>query len=248
MTGESGTRAARGRHWRRLVVALAAALAGTLTFNLGLWQLRRADQKITLQAALDSREALAPVDVGAVVRPLDVNALMHRRVVLHGTWLHRHTVFLDNRPMAARTGFYVVTPLRLVPGGEVIVVQRGWVPRDFQDRSRLPDLPAPDGVVRIEGRMAPPPARLYEFATDGQGSIRQNLDLASFSAETGVGLVPASVLEIGRSSDGLLRDWPQFRSGVEKHHGYAFQWFALSGLIALLYVWFQIIQPLRTRT
>jgi len=35
-------------------------------------------------------------------------------------------------------------------------------------------------------------------------------------------------------------------SGVEKHHGYAFQWFGLSALIALLYVWFQIVQPRRS--
>jgi surfeit locus 1 family protein len=36
-------------------------------------------------------------------------------------------------------------------------------------------------------------------------------------------------------------------SGVAKHHGYAFQWFGLSGLIALLYVWFQIVQPRRQK-
>jgi surfeit locus 1 family protein len=44
------------------------------------------------------------------------------------------------------------------------------------------------------------------------------------------------------ASEGLLRDWPQAGSGIEKHHGYAFQWFGLSALIALLYVWFQIVR------
>ena len=34
-------------------------------------------------------------------------------------------------------------------------------------------------------------------------------------------------------------------AGVDKHHGYAFQWFALCALTAGLYVWFQIIQPRR---
>jgi surfeit locus 1 family protein len=234
--------------WRRPVVALAALLSIALTFNLGLWQLRRAEQKIMMQSAVDSRGAMPPLVGAGLARPLDPQALMHRRLVLHGTWLHQHTVFLDNRPMNARTGFHVLTPLRLEPGGDVIVVQRGWVPRDFQDRSRLPVLPLADGVVRVEGRMAPPPARLYEFAGTETGSIRQNLDLPSFAAETGLALVPASVLQAGPSGDGLLRDWPPFQAGVEKHHGYAFQWFALSGLIALLYVWFQIIQPIRTRS
>jgi surfeit locus 1 family protein len=41
----------------------------------------------------------------------------------------------------------------------------------------------------------------------------------------------------------LLREWPQAATGVEKHYGYAFQWFGLALLIALLYVWFQIVRP-----
>jgi len=34
---------------------------------------------------------------------------------------------------------------------------------------------------------------------------------------------------------------------VSKHHGYAFQWFALCALVALLYLWFQILVPRRKR-
>ena len=45
--------------------------------------------------------------------------------------------------------------------------------------------------------------------------------------------------------DGLARDWPAPATGVETHHGYAFQWFALSALITGLYVWFQLIRPRR---
>ena len=33
-------------------------------------------------------------------------------------------------------------------------------------------------------------------------------------------------------------------AGVDKHYGYAFQWFGLSSLIALLYVWFQLVRRL----
>ena len=32
---------------------------------------------------------------------------------------------------------------------------------------------------------------------------------------------------------------------VHKHYGYAFQWFALAGLITILYVWFQLVRPAR---
>lgn len=75
--------------------------------------------------------------------------------------------------------------------------------------------------------------------------IRQNVDLQDFQAETGLPLLGISVVQTGPASDGLLREWPQPASGVDKHYGYAFQWFGLALVIAFLYVWFQIVRPLR---
>jgi surfeit locus 1 family protein len=51
-----------------------------------------------------------------------------------------------------------------------------------------------------------------------------------------------SVLQTDPPAEGLSRDWPSVNLGVDKHYGYAFQWFALGGLIALLYGWFQIVK------
>jgi surfeit locus 1 family protein len=93
--------------------------------------------------------------------------------------------------------------------------------------------------------MAPPPGKLFQFGGAGTGPIRQNLDLAQFRAETGLALLDLSVEQSGQASEGLLRDWPAVASGVEKNYGYAFQWWALSVLIAILYVWFQFIAPRR---
>jgi surfeit locus 1 family protein len=38
--------------------------------------------------------------------------------------------------------------------------------------------------------------------------------------------------------DGLARRWSRPASGVDTHRGYAFQWYALSALIALLTLYF----------
>jgi surfeit locus 1 family protein len=48
-------------------------------------------------------------------------------------------------------------------------------------------------------------------------------------------------------ADGLLRQWPPPAADVHKHYGYAFQWFALSALVLVLYVWFQILRPRTAR-
>lgn len=232
----------RARFW----AVTAAALAGVaVTLALGAWQMGRAQQKLALHAAIEQRRAMAPLDQRTVVAAASLDELVHRPVVLRGEWVARHTVFLDNRQMQGRPGFYVVTPLKLEGSGASVLVERGWVPRNFVDRAKLPPVETPQGVIELRGRLAPPPAKLYEFAGTAAGPIRQNLDLAQFRAETGLALLDFAVQQTGAPSEGLLRDWPEVASGVPKHYGYAFQWWALSALIAVLYAWFQFIAPRR---
>jgi surfeit locus 1 family protein len=232
---------ARGaRFW---IVTLAAITGVAATLALGSWQLGRGQQKEALEHAIDARGAMATLDASALVRE-DPAQWLHRSVVVHGTWDANRTVYLDNRQMQGRPGFFVVTPL-LLAGGKAVLVERGWIPRDFVDRTRLAPVGTPSGEVEVRGRIAPPPARLYEFAGAGTGAIRQNLDLAAYRLETGLPLVDVTVVQTGPPSEGLLRDWPRPASGAGKNYGYAFQWWALSGLIVILYVWFQFIVPRR---
>jgi len=238
-----------GMTGRNAVVLLAALLGAALTARLGVWQLDRAAQKVTLQASLDERRALPPLPAAALARDAaGAAAQWHRRIAIEGTWLPAQTLFLDNRQMNARQGFYVLTPLKLADGSAVLV-QRGWLPRHFDDRSAAAAPPLPAGPVQVEGRIAPAPSRLFDLGGASTGPIRQNLDLDAFSAEIGTPLRPLSIQQTAPATpgadDGLARDWPAPATGVEKHHGYAFQWFALSALITGLYVWFQLIRPRR---
>ena len=236
---------------RRWVVTIAALLAVLLTARLGWWQLDRAAQKTALQAALDAQRALPALDAAAL--PGDaagVAAQLHRAVRLEGEWLAPHTVYLENRPMAGRTGFIALTPLALTDG-RIVLVQRGWTPRDMADRARITAPAPPAGRVRVGGRVEASPSRLYDLAPGAaaSGPIRQNLDLAEFARETGLKLLPLVVVqEDGAQApgDGLLRQWPPPAVDVHKHYGYAFQWFALSALVLVLYVWFQVLKPRRT--
>ncbi|WP_313073516.1 SURF1 family protein [Melaminivora sp.] len=255
MTGHYPANTARVR-WRFWIVTVAAVAALVLTASLGRWQLGRAADKQALQAAIEERAARAPATGDELLRAAraggDLQQLLHRRVQLRGQWAPEATVFLDNRQMHGRPGFHVLTPLLLAGAPPAaVLVQRGWVPRDFRDRTRLPDVPTPAGEVLVQGRMAAGPARLYEFAPaageQGDSRIRQNLDVAAFAEQTGLPLLALSVLQTGAAADGLQRDWPAADNGVDKHYGYAFQWFGLCALVAILYVWFQILRPLRAR-
>ena len=231
---------------RRLLVLLGALLAMALTARLGWWQLDRADTKTALAEQLAERRGLPALDNAAVLRSAaQAEAVVHRGAALRGRWVPAATVFLDNRPMGGKTGFYVVTPLLLEGSDQAILVQRGWVPRDFQDRTRLPAVRSAEGVVEVRGVLAPPPSQLYALGAESGGAIRQNIALPAFARETGLSLLPMSVLQSGGEDSSLRQDWSRPGADVAKHHGYAFQWFALCALIGLLYVWFQLISPRR---
>jgi surfeit locus 1 family protein len=234
------------RRQQRWAVALAAAAGMALTARLGVWQLDRAAQKHALQQVIESRGRLPALDNAGLAGDVRQAREQHYRPVqLRGQWLAQHTVFLDNRQMGGRPGFFVLTPLLLAPG-DAVMVQRGWVPRHAADRTRLPAVATPAGAVHVAGRVAPPPSRLFEFEGAASGPIRQNLDLASFTTEIGVSLRPLSVQQLDAGAgavDGLARDWLVPAADLAKHHGYAFQWFALCALIAGLYAWFQILRP-----
>ncbi len=228
---------ARSRFW---MITIATILALLATLSLGRWQLGRAAQKEGLQAAIDSKGAQPRLDNRSLAAlPVAATAL-HRSVNLRGTWVAERTVFLDNRQMNAKPGLYVVTPLMLDGSTQAVLVQRGWVARNFMDRASVPTVAAPVGVVEVQGRIAPPPSKLYELGTPEAGLIRQNLDMAQFKVESGLVLLDVTVQQTGAASEGLLREWPQASAGSAKNYGYAFQWFGLGTLIAFLYVWFQI--------
>jgi surfeit locus 1 family protein len=235
---------------QRSVVLLAAAVVVLGTARLGWWQLDRAAQKTAVQEAMARQQALPALALQDLPRDAAAAAQMqHRAVALQGQWRADLTVYLDNRPMNGRVGFYAVTPL-LLADGRAVLVQRGWLPRDLQDRSRIVAQPAPAGSVFVQGRLAPQVSRLYELGDAGQGLIRQNLELAAFARETQLPLLPVVVVQSpapDAANDGLLRDWPVITASVHKNYGYAFQWFALSALCLGLTLWFQWLGPMRTR-
>jgi surfeit locus 1 family protein len=230
------------------MVTLATAFTMAVTASLGVWQLGRASQKQALQEQVDQRSELATWTERDLLGAIDPQTGLHRKVQLTGEWVAEANLFLDNRQMAGRVGFFLVTPLRLAGSDRVILVQRGWVPRDFTDRTRVPLVATPAGVVRIEGRLAPAPGKLFELGDPGTGPIRQNIDVAALSQETGLALLDLSVLQTGDATEGLQRNWPRITVDVHKHHGYAFQWFGLCALAGVLYVWFQFLSPRRKRT
>ena len=231
-----------------LLLSLVAVFFATLGAYLGFWQLGRAAQKEALQAAMEQQASKPPLAQQVFMNGYDANAVLHQRVLLSGSWVPQSTVFLDNRQMDGKVGFFVLTPLRLQGSDKVIMVQRGWAPRNFEQRETVPLVETPSGLVHMEGRIALAPSKLYEPSPSTQLLIRQNLDMEAFRGESGLPLLDVTVRQTGLPSEGLRRDWPAVNFGIDKHYGYAFQWFGLSALVIILYLRLQIFRPIIFRT
>ncbi|MBC7416281.1 MAG: SURF1 family protein [Herminiimonas sp.] len=221
----------------RLIPFIATLIIMSIGAALGQWQLRRADLKQAIEVKLGQR-ATAPAigidDVGA-----DLENAEYRRLHLRGEFLADWPLYLDNRPYQSRAGLYVLMPLRLAGSGKVVMVERGWIARNPVDRARVPPLATPTGIVMVEGqvrRSAGHVMQLGEAAQLQPRAIVQNLDLNEFARTSRLPLQPFLVEQLGQADDGLVRDWPKPSVGVDRHLGYAFQWFALVAMAAVFFV------------
>lgn len=227
----------------RLIPFLATLVLVAIGVSAGRWQDGRAAQKLALEAKLAAGNAAAPLALGAT--PVAAADVEFRRVRLQGEWVAGWPVYLDNRPHAGRPGFYLLMPLRLAGSDTHVLVARGWLPRDMADRSKLPAYATPTGEVVVEGiaRLAPGQVmQLGEAPKLAPGAIVQNADAAAVAAATGWPFQPL-VVEQATSDAGLdeaaqvlVREWPAPALGVDKHKGYAFQWYALAAMAVLFFV------------
>lgn len=231
-----------GRQW---LASLAAVAVIALTVSLGNWQLRRAHEKETAQAAREAALALPAYPIGQEAQR--EGALDGVRVWVQGYLLDEQSIYLDNRTRQGVAGFHVITPMRLLPAapddprGQHVLILRGWIARDVADRTRLPALRTPVGVVRIEGlgmtELAQPMLLGGEAGPGPQGSrIWQRMTLPAYVAWSKLPLQPVLIRQLSDLDDGLQRDWVQPGSGADKHRAYALQWFAMAGVTALLWV------------
>jgi cytochrome oxidase assembly protein ShyY1 len=229
-------------HRRKQLFALIVAAAGiALTISLGNWQSRRGDAKEALQAEWDAAQRLQPTTLASQAALDSVTGALPRRVRLSGVFVPSATVYLDNRMRDGVAGFDLVTPLAIGDALPLVLVDRGWIARDMQDRARMPEAPVPAGEVVIEGLAVARMPRLLELGGAQERRIPgiwQNLDFETFEQVHGRRVARFVVQQTSAAPDDLRRDRPRPATGVEKHRGYALQWYSLAVLIAGLSAWF----------
>ncbi|MEF9927762.1 MAG: SURF1 family protein [Massilia sp.] len=218
-----------------LIAALIVALIGIL---LGNWQQDRAAYKTDLQARQLARAAEPPFNLNATIAASP--DLEFRRVRVHGEFVAGWPVLLANRPRGSQSGFYLAMPFKIAGADEHVLVLRGWLPRQAEF-DKLPTFATPAGPVTLEGRLVLSAGKVMELG-DGPplapGAAVQNLTPQALAQASGLRLLPFLVQQTlpATPADLMARDWPLPEAGIDKHRGYAFQWYALAALALLFYV------------
>jgi cytochrome oxidase assembly protein ShyY1 len=223
----------------RLIPFIATVLLVALGIALGNWQERRAAEKIALRDRLAQRGAESPLVLGPAITPLA--PLEFRRVTVTGEFVPSWPVFLDNRPYQGRSGFYLLMPFKITGSNTHVLVARGWLPADPTVHGRLPAYATPPGQVTIEGTVTGNMGHVLQLGSAAPikpQAVLQNLEPAQLAQASGLKLQPFFVEQTGPkdAASALVRDWPVPSTGIERHQGYALQWYGLAAMAFLFYV------------
>ncbi|MDY0974021.1 SURF1 family protein [Massilia sp. CFBP9012] len=222
-------------------VAFAAALVvAIIGILLGNWQQGRAAYKTELQARQLARaaEPLLEITPSTMLSPDDE----FRTVRLQGEFVAGWPVFLANRPMGSQSGFYLAMPFKIAGSDTHVLVLRGWLPRPAgAEYGKLPAFATPAGPLLLKGRIVSGAGKVMDLGEGPPltpGAMVQNLTPEALAAASGLKLQPFLVQQTQAAGrrDALARNWPAPDAGIDKHRGYAFQWYALAALALLFYV------------
>ena len=217
-----------------LIPTIAAIVLLGVTLAAGNWQLHRAQYKRALQAQMDRLAQQRPEMLSGA--RVDAEGMRGRRVFAIGDFDSSHEIFIDNRTDQGHPAYQVMTPLRIQGSDAAVLVDRGLIQRSWESTT-LPVVPAVKSPVRIEGVAAPPGGKYLELSKHTvDGKVWQNLDMARYAKTLPYPLLSIVVTQTNDTGDGLHHHWVRPDAGVEKHIGYAVQWFAMAAAIVIIYV------------
>jgi cytochrome oxidase assembly protein ShyY1 len=220
----------------RLVPFIATVLLVALGCSLSFWQMQRAEQKEAIEAKLAAREKLPAIDFPTTI---DISQMEYTRVILKGEFVNDWPIYLDNRPMNGIAGIDVVMPFKLQGNSHYVLVARGWIPRNAQDRFAIKPFETPSGPIQIEGILKANSSHILQLGKSEPlrpKTLVQNVEVDAFIQASKLPTYPFIVEQTSNANDGLLRDWPRASIGSERHRGYAFQWLALAGMALLFFL------------
>lgn len=219
---------------RTLIIwSIAAFLAFSLCILLGNWQLRRRDQKRSLNREIYLHAQALPVPAPGPIKwsAVHLRKERYRHVRVTGKFLNREQTLVHGTSRLGY-GYWVMTPVK-TSRGFIVFVNRGYIPGSLPGTSQFRSMPEPRGLVSVDGYL-----RLTE--THG-GFLRPNQpakgqwysrDVIAIATSLNLPLQKVAPYFIDADAAAQRGHWPvagltvtHFRNN---HLSYAIGWFVLA--------------------
>jgi len=218
----------------RFLVPSVLILA-TIAFlvSLGFWQLDRADQKRTIEASIQK------ANTGVVELIINQNELLNKEyyeVRLQGSYIGDKQFIYDNQIVDQASGYYVLTPFVLTGQSNAIMINRGFIPWNGR-RDQLDDIAVDSAFREVKIQVSRPIKRIELKTSDISNQfpvLIQAIDFDVIEEISSTSFVDVIGLLDPSSDDGFVRKWEPYTGSIEKHIGYAIQWFLMALVLGII--------------
>jgi len=225
----------------RLWPSLVTFLVLPILVSLGFWQLDRAEQKREKYEQFLERQSDKMINLNQDRNIADKEKdIIWRHISLAGQFDKRTHILLDNQIVKHEPGYLVLSIFKLADVEALLLVNRGWLPAGT-DRNVIPEIDTPLNEVELIAVATDAPVTGILLGSENIEEINdeiirvQRIDIEEISELIGQKLLPFIARLEPESDHGFVREWTMPGSGEEKHLGYAFQWFALSLTLLIIY-------------
>ena len=225
-----------------LIPTLMVLFFVILMVNMGFWQIRRAAQKEQLI------ELLADENVTKITQKSQIQDLpKYANVKLTGHFVDSPQLLLDNQVDEGQQGYHAFTPFVVDDLNLIIMVNRGWLVKNkFSDEQ----LGIESNQITLMGKLNTPPKvgiqlgeieliqeRAIQVITYYEEDKVKNLVQERLCKSLDC-VVSSKILMMAKSQpQGFKRDWKPIVMQPSKHIAYAVQWFAMTFVLIVIFVY-----------
>ncbi len=211
-----------------LIVATLALL-----ISLGFWQLDRANEKRAIEDQIANANSF---DVELVTSVEFLKDREYYHVRLQGSYVGDKQFVYDNQIVDQVSGYYVLTPLVLKGDSKAVLINRGFIPWNGR-RDKLADIDISEKLTEVKVQISKPVKRMELEASEIAGEfpvLIQALDLDDMSTIAALDFINVVGLLSPESENGFVRQWEPYTGSIERHIGYAIQWFLMALVLAFI--------------
>jgi len=204
-----------------------------LLISLGFWQLDRADEKRAIEDQIASANS---GDVELVTSAEFLKDKEYYHVRLQGSYIDDKQFIYDNQIVDQISGYYVLTPFILKGASKAVLINRGFIPWSGR-RDKLANVDIGEKLTEVKVQVSIPIKRIELKVSETTGDfpvLIQALDLDEMSTIASLDFASAVGLLSPESENGFVRQWEPYTGSIERHIGYAIQWFLMAFVLAFI--------------